>query len=163
MRTRPALAAAIVAASLLLSGCTSLTGLFGGVTRDDGGSISEGGDLGANEMVVGDCFDDFNQGGLTSSVNAIPCEEEHVYEVFHDFTLPEGDYPSDADMEEAVYENCDPAFAEFVGVSYEESALEYFYFSPTEEGWAQFDDRLISCIIGTEGERVTGSARGTGA
>jgi hypothetical protein len=163
MRTRQVLAAAIVAASFLLSGCASLTGLFGGVTRDDGGSISEGGDLGTNEMVVGDCFDDFNQGGLTASVDAIPCAEEHVYEVFHDFSLPEGDYPSDSAMEDAVYEECDPAFADFVGVTYDESELEYFYFSPTEEGWTQYDDRLISCIIGTEGVRVTGSVKGSGS
>ena len=163
MRSRPVLAAAaVVAASLLLSGCGSLDGLLAGVQRDEDGSISAGGDLGAASLAVGDCFDDFNQGGVTSSVTAIPCDEPHVYEVFHDFRLPDGEYPSQTVIDDAVTEECDPAFEEFVGVSFDESTLDYFFFSPTEEGW-QFDDQLVSCVIGTEGVRVTGSTRGTGA
>ncbi len=161
MRTRRTLVVAALAASLVLTGCSSIPGLFGDVVRDDDGAISEGGDLGASEMVVGDCFDDFNQGGLTSSVEAIPCEQEHVYEVFHDFSLPEGDYPDADTIDAAAYEECDDAFDEFVGVSYDDSTLEYFFFAPTEEGWTAYDDRLVSCIIGSEGVRVTGSAAGS--
>jgi hypothetical protein len=161
MRTRPLLALTVVVASLLLGGCSSIPGVFGDAMRGDDGAITEAGVVSTGSLMVGDCFGDTNRGGAVSSVAAIPCEDPHVYEVFHDFSLPAGDFPGDAEFEEATYAECDPAFEQFVGVAYEESELEYFFYTPTEEGWSAYDDRRVSCVIGTEGVRVTGSAAGS--
>ena len=161
MNPRRILVAALLVASLALSGCSVLSDFFDRAVRDDDGTISESGDLDVFSLKVGDCFGGVATETETASVTAIPCDQPHVYEVFHDFELPAGDLPSATAVETAVYDACDPAFEEFVGVDYEHSTLEYFYFSPTQEGWDSMDDRLVTCIIGTDGVEVTGSAAGS--
>ena len=161
MRSRTLLALAVVMAPLLLGGCSSIPGVFADAVRGDDGTIVEAGALSTGSLVAGDCFGDTNLGGAVSSVAAIPCDDPHVYEVFYDFSLPAGDYPSDAEFEEATYAECDPAFEDFIGLPYDESKWEYFFYTPTEEGWVAYDDRQVACVIGTEGVRVSGSAAGS--
>ncbi len=161
---RPALAALLLAGALMFTGCSAISGLvhlLGGAARDEEGAISKGGDLEVTRLAVGDCFDDVDfDVAETTSITAIPCDQEHVYETFYDFTLPDGDYPSVSAIEDATYAECTAAFEDYVGLSYEESSLDYFYFSPTEDGWNNYSDRTVSCIIGSEGVRVTGSVAG---
>lgn len=160
-----ALVIVALSGTVALSGC-SVSGLIsaltgGGAARDDDGDIAEEGDLDVMSLTVGDCFNEVTWEGETSSVPAVPCDEGHVYEAFYDFSLPDGDFPTDEAIEQAVEESCTPAFGEFVGLSWEESSLDYFYFAPTEEGWNEVGDRIVTCVIGTEGVTVTGSAEGS--
>lgn len=154
-----ALGALVLTAGLTLTGCSAITGLFGGATRDDSGEITEGGDVDVFTIAIGDCLGQAPDGEV-STVAAVPCSEEHDGEVFHDFTLPEGEFPGDEAIEASAYEGCEPAFATFVGVSYEESALDYVFYSPTEASWNEVDDRVISCVVVDPAGAVTGTLQG---
>lgn len=157
--TAGALAALVLVASLTLSGCGAISGFFGGAVRDDEtGEISEGGEIDVFSIAVGDCLASAPDGEV-QSVQVVPCSDEHEGEVFHDFELPDGDFPGDEAIETAAYEGCDPAFEEFVGLTYDESTLDYSYYAPTTESWAE-GDRLISCIISDPAGTVTGSLSG---
>jgi hypothetical protein len=48
-----------------------------------------------------------------------------------------------------------------VGVPYEDSVLELFYYNPTRRSWTVADDREVLCVI--RSDATTGSARGTAA
>ncbi len=164
--TAVALAALALCGSFALSGC-SVSGLISAIsggdgTRDDGGEIVEEGDLDVMSLKVGDCFNEVTwDGDETTSVPAVPCDEPHIYEAFYEYSLPGGIMPTDDELAQSVDETCTPAFGDFVGLSYDESTLDYFYFSPTQEGWDDLGDRVVTCVIGTEGVEVTGSAQGS--
>ncbi len=163
-RRHLAAAALVLSAALALTGCsaiTAITGLFGGATRDDSGVITEGGDVDIFTIAVGDCLGQAPDGEV-SSVAAVPCAEEHDGEVFHDFTLPDGDFPGEEAMESAAFDGCDAQFAPFVGASYEESTLDYMYYAPTEDSWNTYSDRVISCVLVDPAGPVTGSLQGAG-
>jgi hypothetical protein len=168
---RPVALAALALVLVLLSGCaSSLTALLGGAVRDEAGQIDAGGDLDVLTVKVGDCFFDDVLAGVTgeeqsetSTVRAVPCSDEHMFEAFHDFTLPEGDYPAQDVIDEMAYEECDAAFAEYIGLPYEESVYEYSYYSPSPETWDFANDRLVTCILSSpDGEALTGSLKGIG-
>ncbi len=152
-------AALVLIATVSLTGCATISGLFGGAVRDDEGQISEGGQVDVLTLAVGDCLVGVEE-GMQSSVDAVPCAEEHDLEAFHDFTLPAGDFPGEETVDQAAIEGCHTAFEEFIGLSYDESVLVYTYFYPSEESWTQADDRLITCLVGEESGPVTGTLAG---
>ncbi|MGH2358531.1 MAG: septum formation family protein [Candidatus Limnocylindria bacterium] len=121
------------------------TGWFLSARRDDSGAITDAGSLTAADLRVGDCFDlqDDSQ-DTVENVDAKPCSEPHVYQMFFVGDLPSGDYPSQDIMDTYAYDNCLPAFASHVGVSYEESILDIFYLTPTQDSWDS-GDHSVQC------------------
>jgi hypothetical protein len=111
------------------------------------------------KLEVGDCFAEVSEGELMT-VPVVPCSEPHIYEVYAQSSLPEGDFPGADAILEQTEELCIAEFESFVGLSYEESVLDVFYLSPTEETWL-VGDRAVTCSIYDPGEEVTGSLRGT--
>jgi hypothetical protein len=113
------------------------------------------------KLEVGDCLGDVPEEGEFSTVPTVPCSEPHSEEVYAALTLPDedGDFPGIETTEAQADELCFAEFADFVGISYEESVLDFTYFYPTEETWRD-GDRLVTCTIYDPGKEVTGSLRG---
>ncbi|MDT3329512.1 septum formation family protein [Microbacterium sp. KSW-18] len=164
-------AAGLVVAAPLMSGCSeaALYQLSGAVYRDASGVITVGGELDVFDLVAGDCFDESDAVHPRATedsvyvVQAIPCGDAHTYEVYHVFVLHAGDYPGEDGTATAADEGCLPAFEDFVGQPWEDSLLEYSFYTPTESGWDGIDkDRMVQCFIGDEGVSVTGSAADDG-
>jgi hypothetical protein len=132
--------------------------------RSSSGELDKAGDLAANELRIGDCFDlkeaDTEEVG---DVRAVPCSETHQYEVFFVGDAPGETYPSDPDtgFESYVAEQCLPAWDAFVGVSYAESILEIVYFSPSRDGWSAGDHSIQCAIYDPRDAERTGSLKGT--
>jgi hypothetical protein len=143
-------------------GVVAVGGILFAARRDDSGQISDAGDLSAFDLLVGDCFDVPSDADQVETVQAIPCDEPHVYEVFWT-----GDYPADTFPAEAVYiawleDQCLPAFEAYVGRDFETSALFIGVLTPSDESWAD-GDRAFQCHLHNEDETpMTGSARGSG-
>ncbi|THE07977.1 hypothetical protein E1I21_05045 [Microbacterium oleivorans] len=161
----------LVVAAPLLSGCSEavLYQLSGAVYRDASGEITVGGELDVFDLVAGDCFDESDAVSPRATedsvfvVQAIPCVDPHTYEVYHVFVLPNGDYPGEDEAAEAADQGCLPAFEDFVGQPWEDSTLEYSFYTPAESGWDGIDkDRMVQCFIGDEGVIVKGSAADDG-
>jgi len=110
-------------------------------------------------LSVGQCLDDVPQGYVTSE-NVVDCDAPHFYEVFSSFTLTDGVFPGDDAVESRTLDTCDNAFAQFVGVDYQASELEYTYLAPIEETWAQ-GDRAVSCLLYDPAGEITGSLQGS--
>jgi hypothetical protein len=117
------------------------------------------------DLEAGDCFSDY-QDPLASSadvsaVRALPCEEEHSYELFHIFTIGQDEdaWPGDDAVIEAAVAGCFPAFEEYVGEAYGASGLDFSFLYPNAEGWRGFD-RDVLCYLYDRRERpLSGSMR----
>jgi hypothetical protein len=156
--------ALLVASIGLLGGCAQVADLLDGsepqATRDaDSGEVTGGGEIDVFTLSVGDCMSDTGTEEEVYDVPVTPCDEPHDYEVYYDFSLPDGEYVED-DVYAAAEDGCYNEFAAFVGLSYEESALDFSYFAPTQESWEQGDDRIVSCFVGDPSTQTTGSLAG---
>lgn len=102
---------------------------------------------GAQPAEVGDCIQigDITEGDEVDGVPTLDCSEEHDGQVVHIFDLPDGDFPSNDEVLDAVQTNCSEGFEEFVGVAFEESKLELNWLSPVEQGWDD-GDRSVQCV-----------------
>jgi hypothetical protein len=130
----------------------------GGVTV--GPSEAAPGDGDTFTLPVGACLDNV-PGGFISSSNLVDCAVPHTYEVFSSFLLPEGTFPGDDAIATAAQEGCDAAFPSFVGIPFDQSALNYQFVAPTEDTWAG-GDREISCLLYDPAvEETTGSLAGS--
>jgi len=147
-------AATVILALAALSACSS------GAVRDDNGDVTQGGDTDVFSLQVGDCFND-TAADEVSSVPIVPCTESHDNEVFFEFSMPDGDYPSDDEFQAAATEQCDPVFASFIGVDYNDSDLDYAWMTPTSDGWSSLNDRVVQCVVYDPNGQVTGSLKGS--
>ncbi|GEB47361.1 DUF4190 domain-containing protein [Microbacterium testaceum] len=130
----------------------------GGVTV--GPSEAAPGDEDTFTLPVGVCLDDVPSGFISSS-NIVECGTAHTYEVFSSFLLTEGSFPGDDAIASAAETGCESAFPSFVGIPYDQSALNYQYVAPTEGTWAD-GDREISCLLFDPAvQETTGSLAGS--
>lgn len=127
--------------------------------RDEAGQVTEGGDVGAFRIRLGDCMVDPGE-GVIESVKAVPCSDPHDLEIYHAFNLVGSSYPADMDMQ--ADNGCYNAFEPFVGKSYESSVYDYMIITPTPESWDEVDDREVLCALTSyDGQATFGSGQGT--
>ena len=125
-----------------------------------------GGGLSVISMEVGDCFDDpAGQATEVSEVDEVPCSESHDNEVYAVADHPAGDdapYPGDEALEVYGIGYCLSEFENYVGISYEESRLDFTYLLPVRDGWEGDDDRGFVCFLyDLNFAKLTGSMEGS--
>lgn len=124
-----------------------VVGLIFNAQRGDDGSINRSGDLAVSDLRVGDCFDLKDDAEEeVDDVTARPCSEPHGFELVHTGTVASDGYPSDAAFGAWLEDNCLPAFEDYVGLSYQQSALEVTWFQPTPGGWDD-GDHTVQCAV----------------
>jgi hypothetical protein len=135
--------------------------------RDASGAIVESGNVGADSLRVGDCFQDWD--GAASGevaelqdVSAIPCSQPHDNEVYHLFELSAGgDFPGDEAVERIAVDGCFQPFEAFVGRDYASSRLDFGWVIPTDSSWAVGDREVVCFLFDVEFRDLTGSMRGS--
>lgn len=133
------------------------------LARGPSGEIEQPVEFPYGALRVGDCFEllDPSDPNITI-VRAVPCADEHVYEVFFVGEMPDGGFPGDDAVAAFADENCVPAFEAYVGVPFEESIWFASPVGPGEQEWLA-GTRRVTCLLHTQDEvAVTGSARGSG-
>lgn len=116
-------------------------------------------DVDVFSVAVGDCINDFGSSEVTS-VEAIDCAQPHDYEVYTEITIPGDAFPGEEAVTTAANDECVAAFDAFVGLSYQESLLDFSYLAPTAQSWQLNDDRLITCLIFDPAGQTSGSLAG---
>jgi hypothetical protein len=145
---------------LILGG--SIAGVVFNAARGTEGDITKAGDLKITDLRVGDCFDLKDPAAeVIEDVKAVPCAQEHEYEMFHIGSMPSGSYPSDTAFSSFVEDECLPAFETYVGLVYENSVLEVSFVTPTTDSWND-GDRAVQCVVyHPRIHRLTGSQKGS--
>lgn len=122
--------------------------------RASTGEINREGDMMATDLRVGDCFDfkDVSAEEITD-VTAKPCTAEHEYELIYTDSMPSGDYPSDDTFNAFVEASCLPAFEAYVGLAYEDSALDISWLVPLPDAWGG-GDKSVQCSVYDPGNKL---------
>jgi len=108
------------------------------------------------ELKVGDCFDrQAFTGADNTDAYVVACTKAHDSEVFYSGTLPSVTYPTDADVEAYLTENCDPAFKDYVGIDYSDSILDVRYIMPEATSWITSHHVMVCYALDTAGPRTT--------
>lgn len=127
--------------------------------EETGAEQPEGEQADVFDIAVGDCIGDFAVDEEISDVSVVSCEKPHDQEVFAIFEVPDGEFPGSEAFQTQVQEDCVPKFETFVGLAFQESALDIKWLEPTEESWSQGDRELV-CTVYEEGKPTTGTLEG---
>ena len=154
---RIALPVVAVVAALSLSSCS----LFeSGPERDADGAVTTAATESVMTIALGDCLDSEALGSYVTDVPFIPCGEPHDSEVYAQVELADGEYPGEDAVAKQADQYCYEQFPSFVGMSYEESALDYFPMYPLQDGWENAGDREVLCLVVSVDGDVTGTLAG---
>lgn len=113
------------------------------------------------DISVGTCLpsSDTGEGEEVMTVETIPCTAPHESEAYAASDMPDGGFPGESGMEDFAADFCVEEFHSFVGTPYQESELDFWYFSPTQESWDSGDREILCMVLDPSGE-TTGSLQG---
>lgn len=134
----------------------------GSTTQGDDPSAIEGAEMTPfEELEVGDCIPlvEYGDEDMIFELPVVPCEQPHTDEVYLIFDVEDGEFPGDDALGVVASDGCLEAFEAYVGVPYEVSELDYYYYQPTKSSWARASDRTVQCILFSY-EDVTGTLKG---
>lgn len=107
---------------------------------------------------IGDCYSE-----ELLSTSGVPCTSPHTFEAYAVADLPDGDYPGDFAIFDAIDDICLGQFEAYVGRDYETSELFVFPFAPTTGTWDLLSDRVVSCYLHTvDFDSLTDALRDSG-
>ena len=111
----------------------------------------------ATDVKVGDCLAEIPDSARVFTVKTVECNQSHAGEVYAELTMPEGDYPGGATIEE--YQNrCEPELAAYSPDAMTDDSIQMYVLYPTAETWEQ-GDRAVTCVATLDPPR-TGSIKG---
>lgn len=98
------------------------------------------------DLAEGDCFDETEADEeLVYDVLPRQCDEPHSFEVLGSVELTAGKFPGDAAIDRRT-EDCLEVFEDYVGIPYDDSRFELYWYTPTADSWRDFKDRSITCV-----------------
>jgi hypothetical protein len=150
----------LVAGALALSGCAAAGS---SVMEESEGqeSASEGDQTTAAsvlELEIGTCVNDANiplRADLTD-VPVVACTQPHDSELYAIVSVDDGAYPGADLLIEQGQSKCQASFADFVGIDFRSSLLDFHFYYPTPSSWAQ-GDRTIYCMVFDPGLKIAGT------
>jgi len=111
---------------------------------------------------VGDCLMDQSTplGGDLVDIPRIDCDMPHESEVYAEIVMEGTGFPGVEEVMNAGIASCMAEFAEFVGIDYSSSSLDFSYYYPTPSSWA-VGDRSIFCVVFDPGVLTRGTLEGS--
>jgi TM2 domain-containing membrane protein YozV len=98
----------------------------------------------ATDVEVGDCLSEIPDSARVLTVQTVECEQQHAGEVYAVLTMPDGDFPGQAAVDE--YSNkCEPELAAYSPDAMTDDSIQMYVLYPTAESWEQ-GDRAVTCI-----------------
>lgn len=138
--------------SRILAGGIALTAILGGLAGCSKDVVT---------LEVGQCLNssDLGTADYVDEVDPVDCAEPHDLEVYLVHTLEDRDnFPGETITQERSEQACVEAFADFIGMSYDDSELQIFMLTPSKDTWNDAGDRDAICMIQSL-EPVTGTLK----
>ncbi len=156
-----AISSIVISVVLMLAvGGTILYQVLHEAKRDNTGAVTVAGDIDVFALNVGDCVAELPADNVeVKTVRVVPCSQPHQVEAFFRGLLPEGAFPGTDGVTKSVEAKCSGGFLPYIGVTYEVSKLDLFYFAPIESGWSR-GDRGFVCLASAGTAPTTGSVQG---
>lgn len=129
--------------------------------RDDGYETITTMDLETGDCIESLAIDETGETFEVDSINRVPCDEPHEWEVIANKEVPGGgEYPGEDEVITRTDRFCAAEFKTFVGRGVARSELEMYIFFPQKASWDLYEDYDMSCVIGEGlGKPFDGSLR----
>lgn len=113
------------------------------------------------DLAVGDCFEELPKGTKVFSIDVIPCDQPHGFEVYKNESLGSffTDYPGPDVVSFSSSLACLEGFEAYVGTRYGDSVYDVNFLSPAEESWSLGDTTVTCVVTRLDGRQTTGTAR----
>lgn len=137
--------AASIAALTVIVGMLAGCSLFGGVSRDADGRVTEPAEIKSTELLISDCFSFLGDGSDLSKVTVQPCGTEHTHKVIGQGTLSTAQIDEAGGLQNAVSTACSESFAAFKESLAEglKTEQQFLVSSKTTDG---VESQLYSCV-----------------
>ncbi len=144
--------------TVLLAAALAVAGCAGGGTPTATPTNSTSFPLAA--LAVGDCTGPVQTQG-TTSLEPLPCDQEHNWEVAALLTATGDTYPGEDALRQLAETDCAKAFTDYVGIAPAYSPFGATFVAPSQARWADPANRQIACLIGNADGGLTSSLRHT--
>lgn len=125
-----------------------------GADRDQSGQITSGGSIPVTSLRAGDCVNGLTEDTLTFSIPAVPCAEPHEGQVYSVFDVSmDGAWPGENAVSGEAQDRCLRALEEEFPGTYDDPAVELFYFHPSEKTWRTGDREIVCLTYYLDGRR----------
>ena len=152
---RPA-AVVLVAASILLAGCSAIGGAGGAPSPTPTGPPG----VDVLDLAVGDCLQNGDARRVTKTVPVVDCAEPHDSEAYALIEITGDEFPGAQAVTDRAVAECTAEFTTFIGLDYAKSALDFAYYYPTPTSWDLGDREILCLAIDPKAGAVTGSLAG---
>jgi hypothetical protein len=125
----------------------------------DGRHLAPGTEI-HGSLQVGDCLTALDS-DIAPRVDVVPCEMQHVGEVFAVFDVPDGTgpYPGRAELSRRVTDACTAQLAGYAPSAAREGDVDVFVYFPDVQHWNEAGGNYAECAVRHD-QPVTGSIRG---
>jgi hypothetical protein len=113
----------------------------------------------------GDCLTGSNLGlgkggDWPETVQAVPCAQPHLAEVFYasNYWAAKQAYPGDKALNDQAGSRCERAFSSYVGIPWSKSEFDFDLVAPYADAWSS-GDRLLVCIAFRPTHQAPGGTR----
>jgi serine protease Do len=136
---------------------------FSGSASASSGSTDASGQIAMFENLLdGECFnsyeDAFENTTYSVQVEVVDCASPHEAEVYGNYFFSDTGFPGDDVVQTTADDQCYNQFADYVGNSYENSSLDFWYYYPNESGWNSGINWTMCALIDYGGGNLVGSA-----
>lgn len=113
------------------------------------------------ELRVGDCVIDAAAplSADLAELPTVPCNEPHDSELYAIVFVEDGNYPGVDELVAQGQTKCQALFADFIGIDFRSSLLDFHFYYPTPSSWVQ-GDRSVYCMVADPGLSVVGTLQG---
>jgi Septum formation len=111
---------------------------------------------------VGDCVAEVTDNPF--DLKAVDCGTAHAGEVFAVTQHPAArgePYPGNQAITDYAEQTCDASFAEYVGIDFDSSELDFAYWFPTIDSWPAGDREFLCVLAKPDNSPLVGPAKGT--
>jgi hypothetical protein len=112
-----------------------------------------------SDLRIGQCFQEPEQ----DQIKVVPCSQPHDGEVLASVPLQGQALPSEAELERLGDQACTAQFRAYVGVASHVPNLDFSWWAPTPESWADGGRTMVCTLATLDGSRLVGSKRNAGA
>ncbi|MEU4418693.1 septum formation family protein, partial [Nocardia salmonicida] len=89
------------------------------------------------DLDEGDCFQLPAEEELIEGVEGVDCAEPHEAEVYAERDIEAKSFPGDEAADVLATDFCEKRFETFVGLTYADSVLDFYYFYPSTKTWTR--------------------------
>lgn len=154
---------ALIVASLALAGCTASATPSPSPVVAPGSTVASATPSASAvaALRVGDCTGDVDLSGASiAGVPTVPCSDSHSWEVHAVIPVTGDAYPGEAVLSDQAKSECAASFLAYVGVEAKYSRYSSAYLTADEGAWVVPENRVITCLAGSDDGGLVGSARG---